>query len=99
MGIGSCGSREASIDARRGEIYGAVYNSDLRLVQDEVVMPVEQWQAMLPPGAERISIPHRLAAAVAGIAAERYARGEASDPAALDANYVRRSDAELFWKE
>ncbi len=21
------------------------------------------------------------------------------DPAALDANYVRRSDAELFWKE
>jgi hypothetical protein len=26
-------------------------------------------------------------------------RGEAEDPVALDANYVRRSDAELFWKE
>jgi hypothetical protein len=25
--------------------------------------------------------------------------GNAGDPAALDANYVRRSDAELFWKE
>ena len=27
------------------------------------------------------------------------AGGETSDPAALDANYVRRSDAELFWRE
>jgi hypothetical protein len=25
-------------------------------------------------------------------------RGELTDPAWLDANYVRRSDAELFWK-
>jgi tRNA threonylcarbamoyladenosine biosynthesis protein TsaB len=40
-----------------------------------------------------------LAAAVARIAFARFVRGEALDAAALDANYVRRSDAELFWKE
>jgi len=28
----------------------------------------------------------------------RFARGEAGDPGALDANYVRRSDAELALK-
>jgi len=43
--------------------------------------------------------PSALAAAIARIALARFLRGQASDPAALDANYVRRSDAELFWKE
>jgi tRNA threonylcarbamoyladenosine biosynthesis protein TsaB len=43
--------------------------------------------------------PRSLAASIARIAAGRYHRGEALDSAALDANYVRRSDAELFWKE
>jgi tRNA threonylcarbamoyladenosine biosynthesis protein TsaB len=46
-----------------------------------------------------VTVPRALAAAIARIAAARWQRGEASDPAALDANYVRRSDAELFWKE
>jgi len=32
------------------------------------------------------------------IAEERAKAGEFSDPLALDANYVRRSDAEIFWK-
>jgi tRNA threonylcarbamoyladenosine biosynthesis protein TsaB len=51
------------------------------------------------PAAPRITAPRALAGAVAQIAAARLTRGEACDPAALDANYVRRSDAELFWKE
>jgi hypothetical protein len=38
--------------------------------------------------------PRALAAAIGRLAA-----GELTDPAGLDANYVRRSDAELFWKE
>jgi hypothetical protein len=25
--------------------------------------------------------------------------GDAGDPVALDANYVRKSDAELFWRD
>jgi hypothetical protein len=36
---------------------------------------------------------------VGRIARERWRAGQAADPARIDANYVRRSDAELFWKE
>jgi tRNA threonylcarbamoyladenosine biosynthesis protein TsaB len=50
-------------------------------------------------GAFATTAPHALAGAIARIAYARLVRGEALDPAALDANYVRRSDAELFWKE
>jgi len=46
-----------------------------------------------------VTAPRVLAGEIARIAAARFCRGEAQDPAALDANYVRRSDAELFWKE
>ncbi|MEO8595585.1 MAG: tRNA (adenosine(37)-N6)-threonylcarbamoyltransferase complex dimerization subunit type 1 TsaB [Candidatus Solibacter sp.] len=45
-----------------------------------------------------VAEPRALASAVAAIAAQRFARGEAGDPASLDANYVRRSDAELSLK-
>ena len=43
--------------------------------------------------------PAQMAGQIARIAAERLARGEGSDAAALDANYVRRADAELKWSE
>ena len=43
--------------------------------------------------------PRALAAAIACIARDDFARGRAQDPALIDANYVRRADAELFWKE
>ena len=46
-----------------------------------------------------IQAPAALAGAIARIAADRLSRGLALDPAEVDANYVRRSDAELFWKE
>jgi len=46
-----------------------------------------------------VTAPRALAAAIARIAWQAVQRGETMDPAALDANYVRRSDAELFWKE
>ena len=45
-----------------------------------------------------VTAPRALAAAIARIAAERLARGEASDAETLDANYVRRTDAELALK-
>jgi hypothetical protein len=45
-------------------------------------------------GVPIVCTPRELAVAVA-----RLAPSTAGDPAALDANYVRRSDAELFWKE
>jgi hypothetical protein len=43
--------------------------------------------------------PRALAAAVGRIGYERWRDGQGVDPAGIDANYVRRSDAELFWKE
>ena len=41
----------------------------------------------------------RLAAEIAALGEERAKRGEFSDALDLDANYVRRSDAEIFWKD
>jgi tRNA threonylcarbamoyladenosine biosynthesis protein TsaB len=117
--LAACGSaalRAPLLDARRGEVYGAVYDSELNLMREETVAALPVWLASLPPeplefitadladaapllpGPLRLA-PRALAAAVAGIAAVRFERGQTRDPAALDANYVRRSDAELFWRE
>jgi len=99
--------RATVIDARRGEIYGAVYNSALELVCDEVVMKLDAWLDGLPREVEFISrgigveggveVSGALAGAVGRIAAAR--AGMAKDPAEIDANYVRRSDAELLWRD
>ncbi|MDE3166343.1 MAG: tRNA (adenosine(37)-N6)-threonylcarbamoyltransferase complex dimerization subunit type 1 TsaB [Acidobacteriota bacterium] len=112
--LARCGSgarRGAVIDARRGEVYGAVYDAEGGVVSPEVVAPLAAWIESLPegvaeivsalpvPGKSVIAPPEALAGVIAAIAAERFARGEACDAAGLDANYVRRSDAELFWRE
>jgi tRNA threonylcarbamoyladenosine biosynthesis protein TsaB len=100
--FGTAPLRATVIDARRGEIYGAVYNSQLELVMPEVVTKLDAWLATLPPGCELISSitePRALAAAIGHIAWDDFTLGRSSDPAEIDANYVRRSDAELFWKE
>ena len=116
--FGNAPLRAAVLDARRGEIYGAVYDDALRLVGDEVVTRFPEWLAALPVGdlefvaldfapfapalagtrwehAPVITAPRALAAAIGRIAAARLAAGDPGNPAALDANYVRRSDAEL----
>ena len=97
--LGSGPLRAVAIDARRGEIFGAVYDDRLRVVCGEVVMRFEDWKASLPAGVEMITPQPSitLAAAIGKIAAERIESAE--DPAAIDANYVRRSDAELYWKD
>lgn len=112
--FGSAPLRATVIDAHRGEIYGAVYNAELEAVQDEVVMPCQKWIASLPSGdVEMISAgytapdwhgnivkaPRALAGAIASIAAREFEMGRAQDPALIDANYVRRSDAELLWRD
>jgi tRNA threonylcarbamoyladenosine biosynthesis protein TsaB len=106
--------RAPVIDARRGEIYGAVYDADLRLVQEETVTPLDSWIANLPQGDLQIvtaglalaaqphpviEAPRVLAGAIARIAARDFLEGLVKDPAEIDANYVRRSDAELFWRD
>jgi tRNA threonylcarbamoyladenosine biosynthesis protein TsaB len=89
--------RAPVIDARRGEIYGAVYNAELECVQEEIVTTYENWRAALPAGdIEIITDRPLLAGAIALIAARQFAEGLGKDPAEIDANYVRRSDAELL---
>ena len=111
---GSRPLRAAVLDARRGEVYGGVYDAGLRLVQDEVVAKLEDWLAGLPAGDLEIvthglrlegetrpvlEAPRSLAGSIGHIAFDRLGRGEVLDPAEIDANYVRRSDAELLWKD
>lgn len=114
--------RAAVIDARRGEIYGALYDGDLNPVLPERVMKFPAWLDSLPGGDIEFAGPNlapfipaiesgrfrncrmvhpsgTLAGAVARIAHSEFLAGRALDAAAIDANYVRRSDAELFWKE
>jgi tRNA threonylcarbamoyladenosine biosynthesis protein TsaB len=102
--------RAPVIDARRGEVYGAVYNALGSQVCGEVVTRLPTWLDSLPDGDLEIitqgfdvgptrwpliTAPLELAIAIGSIAARR----EAQSPSAIDANYVRRSDAELFWKD
>ena len=46
--LGSAPLRASILDARRGEIYGAVYDAELNLVQPEVVAPFNAWLRKLP---------------------------------------------------
>ncbi len=115
--FGNLAHRAVVLDARRGEVFGAVYDSNLKIVEPEVVLKFPAWLDSLSlPSYEfiwmegspfrtalegtrfaampQIEVPRNLAGAVARC-------GEVDewlDPAVLDANYVRRSDAELFWK-
>lgn len=120
--FGSARLRAVVLDARRGEIYGAVYDASLQPVADELVMKFTDWLATLPEGdieflstdftpfrqalagtrfagAPVVAVPRALAGAAACIATRLYEAKAAVDPAAIDANYVRRSDAELLWKD
>lgn len=115
-------------DARRGQIYGGIYEwveRGLRRVGDDVVMAPDEfgqhlqqtlgagefafattapewWRSMLASSRfsqQRIvPVSAVLAPAVAELAWGKAQRGETCDALALDAHYVRRSDAEMQWK-
>lgn len=114
--------RAAVLDARRGQVFGAIYDAGLNLQSPEVVEVFPAWLATLPkqniefaaqdfaPFAAAIAqgpfsevpvtiAPRALAGAIGSIAQEELQSGRAKDAAEVDANYVRRSDAELFWKD
>ena len=106
--------RATVLDARRGEVYGAVYNAALEAVVEEAVMKFPAWLKTLPADgfefvstdfapfrafvdadAPVVTAPRALAAAIGRIAWAEFEAGRARDPAEIDANYVRRPDAEL----
>lgn len=109
--FGSSELRAPFFDARRGEIYAALYNSKLEAVRPERAQPLPEWLASLPREAELLTpdaepfagalgawpvtqTPRALAGAIGRLAETRL-----QDPILIDANYVRRSDAELHWKD
>ena len=123
---GSGRYRAPILDARRGEVYAAVYDDQLRPVVDEVVTGWEEFLQLVgarevtflspdptmfqPGGAAPIAteghsryrtatVSTCLAEAVAQLAAARVAEGKVMPPEAVDANYIRRPDAELKWRD
>jgi tRNA threonylcarbamoyladenosine biosynthesis protein TsaB len=118
--FGQTDARATVIDARRGEVYAALYDNAARQIVPEVVSPFQKFLTLLPEGEIEwisqdfepflpafagtrfsqypvVSAPRALAAPIAGIAIRRAVEGLTQDPAAIEANYVRRSDAELLY--
>jgi tRNA threonylcarbamoyladenosine biosynthesis protein TsaB len=98
--FGKSNARATIIDARRGEVYAALYDGAGNQIIPEEVLPMEKFkEALMGHEVEWISGQMPLAGAIARIAIRKAKHGLARDPAAIEANYVRRSDAELLWKE
>jgi tRNA threonylcarbamoyladenosine biosynthesis protein TsaB len=64
----------------------------------ELLTSLPGWQNRIERGDTIARCSSELAPTIARLAAERAETGNFSDPLELDANYVRRSDAEIFWK-
>ena len=120
--FGNLANRAVVLDARRGDVFTAIYNAQLEIVVPEAVLNFPTWlESLCLPLYEFIwvagapfrsalegtrfaempflEVPRNLAVPVARCAEIDGQSGKWVDPAALDANYVRRSDAELFWKD
>jgi tRNA threonylcarbamoyladenosine biosynthesis protein TsaB len=120
----------ASADARRQQVFGAVYRREgekLELVGDEMVIApgkfienvasvagdarvswattdgacligAEEWCAREKFNEALETVSPYLAGAIGRIGSQQLKEGRSMDALTLDANYVRRSDAEIFWK-
>jgi tRNA threonylcarbamoyladenosine biosynthesis protein TsaB len=115
------------MDARRGQVFGALYRAEgaaLRPLIPDCVGPLQhileqvhaadcgvvricatEWdlfsEAVAKAGwsdGSRIAVAPQLAGTLARIGIERLRKGEGLSAEAAEANYVRPSDAELFWK-
>ena len=115
--FGSAELRATVIDARRGEVFGALFNRAGEAVIPEQVLRFSRFLELLAgyefewicsafeafepaiQGTPFESFPVvRAPLAVAGKVAQIAANKPLTDAAAIEANYVRRSDAELLWK-
>ena len=111
--FGHASLRGAISDARRGQVYAGVYDAELRLQGEEVVIGMREW--LERPPAEGIEFvtqdlallggrpgtlaPSNLAGAIGRIAWREFSEGRAREAEEIDANYVRRTDAEMKWKD
>lgn len=113
-GQGSGARRYALIDARRGEVYVGLYDAQLRPLEAEANGPLGRWAGRLGDGEiicqapwpelVALGLPLRaverpLTGTIAGTVALLALAEGGVDPAAIDANYVRRSDADGRWAD
>jgi tRNA threonylcarbamoyladenosine biosynthesis protein TsaB len=83
---------ETAVEAASGANIGWV-STDAACVTSE-----EAWKAREARGEKVQSVSSVLAPMIGRIGLRELAAGRSTDALALDANYVRRSDAEIFWK-
>ena len=115
-------------DARRGQVFAALYDQFSNAIEPETVIALEaflgkvgaiaretailwktpdpallvalpQWRARLECGDSLELVETPFAARLGRLACRKFLEKQTTDALALDANYVRRSDAELFWKD
>ncbi len=108
--FGSAGLRAPIIDARRGEVFAALFDAEGAEVIPASVLRFSEFVALVgdrsveyiaadfDPGVPVTPAAVELAGMIARLAIARCAAGALCDPATMEANYVRRSDAEVFWK-
>ena len=65
----------------------------------ELFVDGPSWRERAAKGETLLRCGDGLAAGVAALGEERAKQGKFTDSLLLDANYVRRSDAEIFWKD
>jgi len=119
------------MDARRGQLFGAIYRcdsgnaADLTLDSQESILSLDEFLVLvegrsaqaiqlvsptpelLPsdrlkqvmPDVRIVQVSAALAPAIGRLGYEKAMRGDLVDAFGLDANYVRRSDAEARWKD
>jgi tRNA threonylcarbamoyladenosine biosynthesis protein TsaB len=129
-GAAGCKYVAAFANARRGQVFGAVYRQEedglVTLGEEMVIAPDEflqiavkqaggeslawatpdaavlletaEWREREKLGEEPQIVSAFLADTIARLAERELAAGRASSSLELDANYVRRTDAEVFWK-
>jgi tRNA threonylcarbamoyladenosine biosynthesis protein TsaB len=107
---GTADLRAPIIDARRGEVFAALFDARGKEIIPASVLPFREFEKLIgnrevefisagyDPGLPVTPAPVELSAMIAKLAIERAKSGEPCDPASIEANYVRRSDAEVFWK-
>jgi tRNA threonylcarbamoyladenosine biosynthesis protein TsaB len=95
------GTTSAALDAGRGEFYFRVHNEEALLTPDAIRVRLNDTLAVCEESAlkafpKAILVPPLTAADALRYALPRLVAKDFDDVAAIDGNYVRRSDAELF---
>ena len=83
---------EAAVELARGEKISWVS------MDPECISSQEAWKARESRGEKLLTVASVRAPMIGQLGMAALAEGRVTDALALDANYVRRSDAEIFWK-